>query len=131
MLTDINWTSLVTRKHHARLTMMYKMINVLAAVQYQQYIIPVERESCHIGSHSFQTLHSHRLASQLILSKNCTRRELSVPGHCPGPVPVLIQMTAGLPVDQPSLLLSLHTHTIVLIFTLLHFAHPTLSTIFS
>ncbi len=46
-------------RHHARLTMMYKMIHGLAAVQYQQYIIPVERESRHTGSYCFQSLHSH------------------------------------------------------------------------
>ncbi len=59
MLTHLNWTSLETRRQHARLTMMYKMTNGLAAVQYQQYITQVERASCHTGSHCFQTLHSH------------------------------------------------------------------------
>ncbi len=59
MLTHPNWISLETRRHHTRLTMMYKMTNGLAAVQYQQYITQVERASRHTGSHCFQTLHSH------------------------------------------------------------------------
>ncbi len=59
MLTQLNWTSLETHRRHARLTMMYKMTNGLAAVQYQQYITHVERASRHTGSHCFQTLHSH------------------------------------------------------------------------
>ncbi len=37
MLTHLNWTSLETCRQLTRLTMMYRMINGLAAVQYQCY----------------------------------------------------------------------------------------------
>ncbi len=39
-----------------------------------------------------------------------TRMEQPAPGHCPGPIPVLIQRNAGLPVNRPSLFLSIHMH---------------------
>ncbi len=86
MLTHLNWTSLVTHRHHAKLTMMYKMINGLAAVYYQQYIIPVERKSRHMASHCFQTLHSHtNYHCNLFFPRTGTiyPRSLPRPYHCP------------------------------------------------
>ncbi len=61
---------------------------------------------------------THRLPSQLILFKDCKRMEQSAPGHCPAPIPVLLQRMADLPVDQPSLSLSLYMCYCIYIHTL-------------
>ncbi len=52
------------------------------------------------------------------------------PGHCTGPVPVLIQR-AGPPVNRPSLFLSIHMHYCTIIHTRALCTHQTLSTVFS
>ncbi len=125
MLTHLNWISLETRHQHARLTMMYKMTNGLAAVQYQQYITQVERASCHTGSHCFQTHHSdtdyHRNSyfPQYENGITCPRTLLR-PHPCP-------YSEEGWPTCKPTQTVFIHTHALLHYYShscTLHTPHP-------
>lgn len=54
MINDLQWVSLQDRRKNARLTLFYKIVNNLVAVNKSEHLLPPTRLSRHSSPHSFQ-----------------------------------------------------------------------------
>jgi hypothetical protein len=64
MLSELNWTTLETRRRNARLTMLYKMINGHVATDHLQFATPVSRPNRAAPSYGFLVPYSRTVYHQ-------------------------------------------------------------------